>query len=350
MGSGASSRKRISCPVCKLLNLSSDEFVKHYRKSHNKQCTKCGLTGFETDEDMYSHYDRMHSNNNGTTSITCRKCPEKFTDETDFIKHTNKEHGVVFDLSKLSLAGGDTSTCPQCGKSKKNPEKLQKHLSKNHSYACVKCKRDNFKSLDELKDHHDKEHPPLSIKCPIKCKSEFFIVDDFLQHLLEQHNFAFVVGKQSSNNIYNNGTLTVSDKLVCPKCDIAITSREIVNHITKEHLATTESTSTVDGRNISCPKCKQNNKDDEQMSFENSEDLLDHMRTEHNFSSSKNLRGVEKNKNKSVETNRQLPKVGYRVLAMWEVSMWQYFHATIRRKMEGELKYEIDWDDGDTTG
>ena len=350
MGSGASSKKQISCPVCKLSNLSSDEFVKHYRKSHNKQCTKCGLTGFETDKDMYTHYDQMHSNNNGITTITCRKCPEKFMDETEFIKHTNKEHGVLFDLSQISLVGRNTFTCPQCGKVKRNQDKLQKHLAKNHFHACVKCEQKNFKSLNELKDHHDKEHPPLSIKCPIKCESVFLIVDDFLNHLLVQHNFAFVASKQSTNNnnTYDNEALTVSDKLTCPKCHKTITCSEIVDHVTNEHSKQTES--TVEGPNISCPKCKQN--DDKKMIFKTSEDLIEHMRSEHNFSSSKNLQKVKKSKPKRASKggSSQLPKVGDKVLAMWEVSMWQYFHATIRRKMEGELKYEIDWDDGDTTG
>lgn len=45
-----------------------------------------------------------------------------------------------------------------------------------------------------------------------------------------------------------------------------------------------------------------------------------------------------------------LPCVGDKVLAMWSVSKWQYFHATIVRFISDSLMYEIDWDDGDTTG
>lgn len=47
--------------------------------------------------------------------------------------------------------------------------------------------------------------------------------------------------------------------------------------------------------------------------------------------------------------NRNLPKCGDRVLAMWVRSKWQYFHATIRQVMPN-LQYLIEWDDGDVTG
>ena len=38
------------------------------------------------------------------------------------------------------------------------------------------------------------------------------------------------------------------------------------------------------------------------------------------------------------------------VLAMWEVSMWQYFTATIASFDMFTLKYTIDWDDQDPSG
>ena len=46
----------------------------------------------------------------------------------------------------------------------------------------------------------------------------------------------------------------------------------------------------------------------------------------------------------------RLPKVGDRVLAMWSRSLWQYFHATIKQCIKDELKFEIEWDDGDSSG
>ena len=42
-------------------------------------------------------------------------------------------------------------------------------------------------------------------------------------------------------------------------------------------------------------------------------------------------------------------KTGDRVLAMWTSAMWQYFPATIAKKLSNG-QYEINWDDGDTTG
>ena len=42
-------------------------------------------------------------------------------------------------------------------------------------------------------------------------------------------------------------------------------------------------------------------------------------------------------------------RAGDRVLAMWIGAMWQYFPATVVRKMS-DGQYEINWDDGDTSG
>lgn len=48
--------------------------------------------------------------------------------------------------------------------------------------------------------------------------------------------------------------------------------------------------------------------------------------------------------------NRNLPKVGDPVLAMWESTPWQYFTATIVSFNSEKLQYEINWDDQDPTG
>lgn len=47
---------------------------------------------------------------------------------------------------------------------------------------------------------------------------------------------------------------------------------------------------------------------------------------------------------------RNLPKVGDPVLAMWEVSPWQYFTATIVSFDSNTLQYTIVWDDQDPSG
>ena len=44
-----------------------------------------------------------------------------------------------------------------------------------------------------------------------------------------------------------------------------------------------------------------------------------------------------------------LLNVGDRVLAMWIKTKWQYFPATIRKVLQN-LQYQIEWDDGDSTG
>ena len=183
----------------------------------------------------------------------------------------------------------------------------------------------------------------------------FSSVDDFLQHLMEKHNFAFVAGRGPV------GSAQLIKKITCPKCKQTLNISDVVDHMIKEHSSTTGTTPSealalsTENNNIKCPRCQQgdNGAGEENITFDSPEDLLEHMRTEHNFSSKTNLQ-KDTNTNRKIEPNnnyKQLrPKVGDRVLAMWEVSMWQYFHATIQRKMEDGLSYEIDWDDGDTTG
>lgn len=51
-----------------------------------------------------------------------------------------------------------------------------------------------------------------------------------------------------------------------------------------------------------------------------------------------------------VNKNRNLPKVGDPVLAMWESTPWQYFTATIVSFNSEKLQYKINWDDQDPTG
>ena len=43
-------------------------------------------------------------------------------------------------------------------------------------------------------------------------------------------------------------------------------------------------------------------------------------------------------------------KSGDKVLAMWDSAKWQYFPAVIVKRRETDGRYEINWDDGDTTG
>uniref|UniRef100_A0A7M5UQ35 C2H2-type domain-containing protein n=1 Tax=Clytia hemisphaerica TaxID=252671 RepID=A0A7M5UQ35_9CNID len=331
MGTGASKRN-ISCPVCTQANLTNKDFVEHYRKAHNRKCSKCGLSGFETEESMYRHYDQQHNKMN-TGGFLCWKCAETFTDESGLMQHLKSEHNLCLNMSKLSLrSNGEKPSCSECGKVKKNSERLQKHVEKNHRFVCQKCdSKLHFTTLKELLNHGEEAHGSL-FQCPIKCTKKFSNVDDFLQHLLKEHNFAFV---SSPNH-------KVDDKHICPQCNETLKANEIFDHVTQNHIDVKPQV-----YKIKCPKCEDNDAE-----FETSDKLIDHMREAHDFASKVNLKATKTNAgNKRVkERNQILPKVGDRVLAMWEVSMWQYFHATIKKKIEGQLRYEIDWDDGDTTG
>jgi len=340
MGSGAS--KRISCPVCTETGFTNEQFVKHFQKTHSKQCTKCGLSGFETDQDMHQHYDEVH--NPGSNQISCRKCLQRFVAEDEFIKHMKNEHNFSFNFSQLTLNDADRDTqCPECGKRKKNLEKLRKHLKKNHEFHCFKCgnKKESFKTLKELQKHYAEEHLQ-SFECPMNCSSAFSNVDTFLQHLLDEHKFAFVAGGTSCARDSTNSIQEIN----CPQCKVNVAISGLVSHIEKLHVSQNDESSlqlSEKGKQFGCPKC-------DGKIFKLSEELLNHMRTEHHFASNTELQNPKQNGRATSEENMKLPKVGDRVLAMWEVSMWQYFHARIRQKIEGTLRYEIDWDDGDTTG
>ena len=324
MGTGVS--KRITCPTCSKNGLTNYEFVKHYRESHNKQCTKCGLTGFETDNDMLKHYDEAH--NPESSIITCRKCPEKFTEEAAFVEHIRKKHS--FNASQISFRDDRNSVCPECGKRKRNDEKLQKHIKKNHEFECEDCE-ESFKTKIDYQKHKKDVHSVDSpfLKCPVKCGAVFSVVDDFMQHLSDKHNFAFVAG-----NPMTNRSPEASHEVTCPDCKTAVEIGKIVEHVKQIH--SDKLGNAQKPPSIKCPHCEETSDD-----FESAMELLKHLKNTHNFSSERQEERIK---------NGGLPKPGDRILAMWEVSMWQYFHATIKRKLPGELRYEIDWDDGDTTG
>lgn len=112
-------------------------------------------------------------------------------------------------------------------------------------------------------------------------------------------------------------------------------------------------------KSLICPACGQG-------SFGTEKLLIQHYVTAHNYSPTKKVNCPKCSYNFPLEEgflqqnfgklnltstiNKKLPKVGDHILAMWSKSMWQYFHATIRQVMPDHITYEIDWDDGDTTG
>eukprot|EP00111_Clytia_hemisphaerica_P022375 TCONS_00065757-protein len=85
---------------------------------------------------------------------------------------------------------------------------------------------------------------------------------------------------------------------------------------------------------LSCPECSER--------FGNELALVQHYNQTHP--------NIPHNESASNNSNPHKFNVGDRVLAMWESAKWQYFPATIAREIDDRLKYEIDWDDGDTTG
>ena len=83
---------------------------------------------------------------------------------------------------------------------------------------------------------------------------------------------------------------------------------------------------------LTCPLCNR--------LVDNEVDLIEHYNTQHNGS-------VTQQQQQDIAQNGF--NAGDRVLAMWVRAMWQYFPATVVKKKSDDM-YEINWDDGDTSG
>ena len=183
-----------------------------------------------------------------------------------------------------------------------------------------------------------------SLECP-KCGCTLVNSRDFLTHLEREHEL--------TERVYNRQP-TQSD-VSCPKCDERFQDLDkLISHVEYRHLKSHAA--------IKCPKCTLEG-------FQDGASLLDHCERVHDYAiRNKIVVGTAGNGvlpevegfNTAVQPfrsgkpnnhgNRSLPQIGDKVLAMWVHTKWQYFHATIRRFIAEELKYEIDWDDQDTTG
>ena len=92
------------------------------------------------------------------------------------------------------------------------------------------------------------------------------------------------------------------------------------------------SRSTSSG-SLTCPLCNR--------LVANEAALLEHYDTLHN--------GSTQQQQQQIDVAPNGFKAGDRVLAMWARAMWQYFPATVVKKKSNGM-YEINWDDGDTSG
>lgn len=181
------------------------------------------------------------------------------------------------------------------------------------------------------------------LECP-KCGCTLINGNDFLIHLQKDHELTERPrGSQASVN------------LSCPKCGEAGFENldKLISHAESSHYQK--------ATNILCPKCSLDG-------FKDGASLIDHCERIHGYTTANKIivksaenavvpqveslkpTDISSNIKPKEEVSRSLPRVGDRVLAMWVSTKWQYFHATIRRFMPDELKYEIDWDDKDTSG
>ena len=183
-----------------------------------------------------------------------------------------------------------------------------------------------------------------SLECP-KCGCVIINNRDFILHWEREHEVTPRVSSGRSR----------SGKLSCPRCDKSGFNDldKLISHVELEHF--------ISNKPIMCPKCNHEG-------FTDGAALLSHFEKFHNDATQKiimvnpagnsQLPQVETVSSAyydntirpSQEGNRSLPQIGDKVLAMWVHTKWQYFHATICRFIPDELKYEINWDDQDTSG
>lgn len=94
-----------------------------------------------------------------------------------------------------------------------------------------------------------------------------------------------------------------------------------------------KSYSNTSSGGLTCPLCKR--------LIDNEAALLEHYNTWHN--------GSTQSQQLQLGITPNGFKAGDSVLAMWVGAMWQYFPATVVKKKSDGM-YEINWDDGDTSG
>ena len=182
-----------------------------------------------------------------------------------------------------------------------------------------------------------------ALECP-KCGCTLVNNREFLTHWEREHESTPLASGRSLS----------PDRIQCPRCNESGFSdlRKLISHVENVHIMLQNA--------IVCPKCNL-------QGFIDGAALLDHCERFHDYVSGKKIfvntannavlpqvesvsSGAYSNTRPTKVGNKSLPRVGDKVLAMWVHTQWQYFHATIRRFIPDELKYEIDWDDQDTTG
>ena len=175
------------------------------------------------------------------------------------------------------------------------------------------------------------------LKC-LNCDHKFTSSQDIIQHLKDLHQI---------------------QKISCPNCKLY--GFEDFNHLV-EHVLKNHDIPQDLGIPLTCPKCSK-------QGFKDAASLLEHNEQDHPSVSKvvsvkqyqmDALPQVESISQKRIASEGQdyskelqskaLPRVGERVLAMWSLTPWQYFHATVRRFIPSELQFEIDWEDPDPSG
>ena len=223
-----------------------------------------------------------------------------------------------------------------------------KTLCTDVNHVCIYSSRNHYLLIRRNSETMDCIRS--TIECP-KCNQQLESGREFIDHLVSGHNF-----KESGYKGHNDViVLTTATKInvSCPKCGLGdITSiAALVDHVEEDHAhgPTVDTDDLVSAEPptsnyITCPKCGVSR-------FSTGDEFLGHLEGSHSLRLEiQSASATDILLTTDDSSHSSLPKVGDKVLANWSGSIWQYFHATIRQFMKDELKYEIDWDDGDSLG
>jgi len=248
-----------------------------------------------------------------SSPLCCPRCGITIANTTLLVDHLKQKHlfGTQHGLNRID------SDNTQYG-SRLNGL-TSETVSSDQKLVCEICH--SLVPSDSYYKHFEEEH--FNISCPICNKTLPKDEKLFIKHLEVEHRI-----KSEEQNV---------QRKKCKYCSVTLPVAELVDHLANLHI-----TDPAD-QMISCPKC--NKKD-----IKSGEDFLNHLKDAHKLGEQSGTPDSNREASVIIDGNKKLPKQGDKVYAMWSDSIWQYFGATIKTVHRDTLKYEIDWDDGDTTG
>ncbi|XP_065334797.1 zinc finger Y-chromosomal protein 2-like [Cloeon dipterum] len=164
-------RKKIQCYFCEKEFQGYDKYHRHVRHVHTEFPVKCSFRGcikyFKTDDEMKSHFDSSHKEEDEDKIHECKHCKFRAKKKRDLERHIAAKH-----LPK-------TIKCEKCDKW------FSSH--RNLGFKCEPCKK-YFKSAKTLNIHLKYQHSAANLKQCAHCSKSFSRLRSLKYHLAMTHN------------------------------------------------------------------------------------------------------------------------------------------------------------------